>query len=159
MHTSFNHHFLKQALLAVMFSALPATVLAAGALPKNITLKYEVIKNDSPFANVKEHYTVNGNAYKVESITKGVGVYALFGERTLSSAGSVTENGLVPQHFELHQGDNAKRTLIADFDWQNKQLNMQVKGKPKVAALLPNTQDLASYAYQFMHQPSAIKSP
>jgi hypothetical protein len=53
-------------------------------------------------------------------------------------------------HFELHQGDNAKKSLLADFDWPKKSLQMTVKGQPKVAALTGGTQDLASFAYQFM---------
>jgi hypothetical protein len=144
-------------LLAVTLTVASASVFAAQ--PKSITLKYEVMKGDQLFAHVKEQYTVTGDQYKIESTTKGVGVYALFGERKLNSEGAVTNAGLVPKHFELHQGNKAKRTLITNFDWANNQLLMQVKGKVRKADLLPNTQDLASYAYHFMHNPSALNTP
>ena len=118
---------------------------------------YEVTKNGQPFAKVHEQFTVNGSSYKVESVTKGIGVYALFGERVLTSKGEVTAQGLKPEHFELHQGDNPKKALLADFDWAKQNLRMTVKGKLKEAALVAGTQDLASYAYQFMYQPETLK--
>lgn len=138
------------------------TAIAAEKLPvsaiKRITTQYSVTKNGQPFANVKESFVVTNNAYTVESVTKGVGVYALFGERKLSSQGEVTEAGLKPQRFELQQGDNPKKALSADFDWAANTLNMTVKGKPKSAPLSAGTQDLASYVYQFMHLPQPFKA-
>lgn len=132
---------------------------AKSALPKKISLKYSVTRNDMPFANVNEDFTVKGGNYEISSVTKGVGVYALFGERVLTSRGTVNRHGLQPMHFELHQGDKAKKTLITDYDWQHKQLNMQVKGKLRQAELFTGTQDLASYAYQFMYSPKMLKTP
>lgn len=125
--------------------------------PKLIQMNYEVTKDGQPFAKVKEQFSVTGNTYKIESITKGLGVYALLGERKLTSAGELTAEGLKPIHFELLQGDNPKKALLADFDWAKKTLRMMVKGKPKDAALTPGTQDLASYAYQFMFMPAPLK--
>ncbi len=125
----------------------------AFAQPKNIQLEYAVTRDGQPFATVKESFTQNGRQYKIESVTKGVGVYALFGERKLSSSGELTSAGLVPSHFELHQGDNAKKSLITDFDWANSTLNMQVKGLAKTAILQKGAQDLISYFYQFMFTP------
>lgn len=125
--------------------------------PKLIQANYEVSKNGQPFAKVKEQFTISGNSYKLESITKGIGVYALFGERKLISNGEVTAEGLKPEHFELHQGDNAKKSLYSDFDWPQKTLHMKVKNTVKDVALTPGTQDFASYAYQFMFMPAALK--
>lgn len=136
--------------------ACSATSLAESSkMPSRIQLTYAVNKDGQPFANVKEQFTITGNNYTVESVTRGLGVYALFGERKLTSQGTVTEQGLKPNHFELHQGDNAKKSLINDFDWATNTLNMTVKGKPKNAALKPGTQDLASYGYQFMYLAAA----
>ena len=130
---------------------------AQDALPKRIQANYAVTKNGQPFATVKEQFVVNGSTYKIESITKGIGVYALFGERKLTSAGEVTANGLKPAHFELQQGDNPKKALVTDFDWPKNTLHMLVKGKSKDAVLSEGTQDLASYAYQFMFLPKPLK--
>lgn len=145
----------------VCFSLFASTTAYAanGKLvpPKLIQANYEVTKNGQPFAKMKEQFTITGNTYKLESVSKGVGVYALFGERRLTSSGEVTPEGLKPMHFELHQGDNAKKSLFTDFDWPNKTVHMKVKNNVKDAVLTPGTQDLASYPYQFMFMPAALK--
>ena len=125
--------------------------------PKLIKASYEATRNGLPFAKVYEQLIITGNTYKVESITKGIGVYALFGERKLTSLGSLTSLGLKPNHFELQQGDNPKKALIADFDWTKNSLQMLAKGVAKQEALTEGTQDLASYAYQFMFLPAPLK--
>lgn len=145
--------------LALCAALSPAYALdsAKSNLPKQIQATYEVSKNGQPFAKVKEQFSISGNNYKVESVTKGIGVYALLGERILTSNGEVTATGLKPAHFELRQGDNAKKYLYSDFDWPQKTLHMKIKNAVKDAALAPGTQDLASYPYQFMFMPAALK--
>lgn len=125
----------------------------AFAYPKNIQLEYDVARNGKLFAKVKESFTQTGKQYRIKSVTKGIGVYALMGERVLTSTGAVTSQGLKPNHFELHQGKSEKKTLIADFNWAKNTLNMQVKGENKTEVLEKGTQDLASYLYQFMFNP------
>lgn len=140
---------------AIVFAQQPTS--PNSTFPKRIQAIYEVTKNGQPFAKVHEQFVVTGNTYKVESVTKGIGIYALFGERTLTSTGEVSAQGLKPSHFELHQGDNAKKTLLADFDWNKLTLAMTVKGNVKAASIVAGTQDLASYAYQFMFLPASLK--
>lgn len=139
---------------AIALAAPAKSEVAKFTPPKLIQANYEVSKNGQPFAKVKEQFSISGNSYKLESITKGIGVYALFGERKLISNGEVTAEGLKPAHFELHQGDNAKKSLYSDFDWPQKTLHMKVKNTVKDAGLVPGTQDFASYAYQFMFLPA-----
>src|SRR5688572_30439862 len=123
----------------------------ASALPKNIQLEYDVSRNGEQFAKVTESFTQTGKQYHIQSVTKGLGVYALMGERVLTSTGIVTKTGLKPVHFELQQGKRAKKALIADFNWDKNLLAMQVKGETRTEKLEPGTQDLASYVYQFMY--------
>lgn len=150
-------------LTLALFSTAVSSVHAQEAMaskfnpPKLIQANYEVTKNGQPFAKVKEQFTITDNTYKIESITKGIGVYALFGERKLTSTGEVTPEGLKPTHFELHQGDNAKKSLFTDFDWSKRTLHMKVKNTVKDAALTPGVQDLASYPYQFMFAHASLK--
>ncbi len=120
------------------------------AAPKSLTVTYEATRNGQPFANITETFTQQDGKYRIESETRGIGVYALFGVRRLLSEGEVGPSGLKPLHFELHQGSEAKRSLFADFDWPGNQLNMKVKGKPVTAELQPGAQDIASLIYQFM---------
>jgi len=125
----------------------------AQALPKNIQLEYELTRNGKQFATLKEDFKQEGKQYHIKSVTKGLGAYALMGERTLTSVGVVTKDGLKPTRFELHQGNRAKKTLIADFNWEKNKLNMQVKGEIRTEPLKKGSQDLASYVYQFMFNP------
>ena len=137
--------------LVVFLCLLNASVVFA--LPKSVQLEYDVARDGKLFARVKESFTQNGKQYRIQSVTKGVGIYALLGERKLTSIGAVTKAGLKPNHFELHQGRNDKKTLIADFDWVKNTLSMQKKDEKQTEKLSAGTQDLASYAYQFMFNP------
>jgi hypothetical protein len=141
---------LRNSILTVCCLLVASVVHAA---PRQVELVYEATRNGQPFATVTETFRQENGRYRIESVTQGVGVYALFGKRRLLSEGEVTEQGLKPSHFELHQGDNDKKSLLTDFDWPQNQLNMQVKGKTVTAALEPGTQDLASFIYQFMFRP------
>lgn len=144
----FNH--IKVLGFVILLSVSSTLFAQQTMLPKRILVNYEVTKNGQPFAKVREQFVVTENAYKVESVTKGIGVYALLGERKLVSSGEVTAQGLKPMRFELHQGGNSKKSIYADFDWTEQILRMTVKGKLKELPLVQGTQDLASFAYQFM---------
>lgn len=140
------------ALSSVLLTLLCASV--ASAAPTKVSLVYEVTRKGQPFASVTETFTQSAGQYKIESVTKGIGVYALLGVRKMLSVGNVTAQGLQPTHFELHQGDQAKRSVFADFDYVNNSVTLQAKGKQKVESLIPQTQDLASLMYQWMFVPS-----
>jgi hypothetical protein len=137
----------------IIVALLLFAVNIAFAQPKSISLEYDITRNGKHFGTVKEVFTQDGKQYHVRSVTKGTGIYALLGERVLMSKGEVTANGLKPMQFELLRGDSERKSLRADFDWTKNILNMLVKGKTRTATLVPGTQDLASYAYQFMYTP------
>ena len=139
--------------LVLLMLTKPLLAQEQNKIPKNIQLDYEVTRDGQAFAKVHESFTQNGQHYRIESTTKGLGIYALFGVRQMISEGDVTPAGLKPKHFELHQGDNKNKSLFADFDWVNNKLTMQVKGENITEPLTAGTQDLASYAYQFMYKP------
>lgn len=132
--------------------------VAKFTVPKSITATYVVTKNGDPFANVHEQFTSTKNTYRIESVTKGLGVYALLGERKLTSTGEITAQGLKPSHFELHQGNHKKKSLFTDFDWAKQSLVMTIKGEKETVELKAGTQDLASYAYQFMFMRASLKN-
>jgi len=150
--------YIQVASIAFFFITSSAFAAQQVNLPKRIQASYVVSKNGTPFAKVREQYVVTGSTYKVESTTKGLGIYALLGVRKLTSTGKVTRKGLVPTHFELHQGSNPNKALFTDFDWANNTLRMLGKGEPKVVPLTAGTQDLASFAYQFMFLPKPFKN-
>ncbi len=127
---------------------LLASSLALAAPPQKVTAVYEATRNGQPFATVTETYRQEGNRYKVESQTKGIGVYALFGVRKQASEGEVTADGLKPARFTQQQGD--KKPVVAEFDWAAGKLTMTNKNKTSTADLEPGAQDLAGFSYQFM---------
>jgi len=131
--------------IGLLLLCLSGVALAA---PTKITAVYDVTRKGQPFATVNETFTQDGKNYRIESITSGIGVYALLGKRKLLSEGEISPNGLVPKHFEQQQGE--KKGASADFDWNNNTITMTNKGKANIAPLEVGTQDLASYAYQFM---------
>lgn len=131
-------------------SLLLLSGLACAAPPQKITAVYEATRNGQPFATVTETYRQEGAHYRIESLTKGIGVYVLFGVRRLSSEGEVTAEGLKPARFEQQQGD--KKPVVAEFDWNAGKLTMSAKNKTTTVALVAGTQDVASFPYQFMFQ-------
>ncbi|HEY7985871.1 MAG TPA: DUF3108 domain-containing protein [Methylophilaceae bacterium] len=142
MKKSFN-------LLFVLLLCFAVNALADS--PQKITAVYAATRNGQDFATVNETFTQTNGRYHIESVTSGIGVYALFGKRKLSSDGEVTADGLHPKHFEQWQG--SKLVASADFNWANNALTMTVKGKASTAILEAGTLDLASYAYQFAFKP------
>ena len=133
--------------LWVLCLFVATTTLAA---PQQVKLVYQATRNGQPFATITETFQQQNGRYRIESVTDGIGVYGLFGKRRLVSEGEVTAQGLRPAHFELQQGDNAKKAVFADFDWEARTVAMKSKGQTTSAALEDGTQDLLSYAYQFM---------
>lgn len=135
--------------VGLLFAGLLFTSVASAA-PKQVDLVYQATRNGQPFATITETYRQKNGRYRIESVTEGIGVYALLGKRILLSEGDVTAEGLKPSHFELHQGDNEKKSLFADFDWAANTLTMKIKGNPTTVPLEKGAQDLSSFAYQFM---------
>jgi hypothetical protein len=139
-------------MLRLLAFALLLAAQVAVAAPQQLKAVYQATRNGQPFATVTETFIRDGSKYKLESLTEGIGVYALFGKRRLLSEGDVTAEGLRPTHFEQQQGE-PRKNISADFDWSANQLTMKYKGKTNTAALEPGTQDILSYGYQFMFKP------
>ena len=129
-----NRYSFKATLVVAIFGLLIPSMTQA-AQPTKIDVEYTATREGSPFANVTETYRQENGRYRIESVTAGIGVFALFGKRLMTSEGEVTGQGLKPSHFELHQGDNPKKALISDFDWPANTLNLQVKGEASSSPL------------------------
>jgi hypothetical protein len=142
-----------KAFMWALISSFALVGVAQAAPPTKISLEYMATRDGKPFANVTESYKQENGRYKIESLTAGIGVFALLGKRVMTSEGEVTPQGLKPSHFELRQGDNPKKALISDFDWSASTLNMQIKGEASSSPLDKGAQDLASFPYQFMFNP------
>ncbi len=84
---------LRVTILACVLAILMVPV--AHAVPKSIKLTHEVKRNGKLFGHVTETFSQNGKQYQLQSVTKGIGVYALLGERKLLSQGEVTKRAYV----------------------------------------------------------------
>ena len=129
--------------------ALAATLaLAAG----NISATYAMFQNGQKVGEVSEHFTREGNTYRIESETRAIGIYALFarGAYKLTSRGEIGKEGLRPAHFEYQRGDDPAKRVTADFDWTKNTLTLTHDGKSETLPLEPGTQDRLSQNYQFM---------
>ena len=135
------------------FLLLFNTLAFSKELPTNLELKYELTQNGELLGTVVEKFVSDETGkYHIESATKGIGLYALFGDRVLISEGIITPEGLKPKHFEVHQGNNVSKDAIVDFDWDNKILITRYKGSETKENIENKTQDLISYLYQFNYE-------
>ncbi len=134
---------------ALLLWAAAASVQAA---PQRVSAQYQLLKDGQPVAVVDETFTRSGDRYRIESETKGVGIFALLvkGSVRLVSSGEVTKKGLRPLHFEHHRGADPARTIYADFDWPANSLDLRHDGATETVALQPGSQDRLSLMYQFM---------
>ena len=113
----------------VFFLFIFDTLAFSKELPSNLELKYELTQNGELVGTVIEKFVTDETGkYRIESATKGIGLYALFGDRVLISEGIISPEGLKPKHFELHQGNNASKDAIVDFDWDSQILITRYKG-------------------------------
>lgn len=125
------------------------TLVFSKELPNIIELKYELTQNGELLGTVVEKFISDETGkYHIESVTKGIGLYALFGDRVVISEGNISPEGLKPKHLEVHQGNNQSKDAIVDFDWENQILITRYKGAEIKENIENKTQDLISYLYQ-----------
>jgi hypothetical protein len=93
----------------------------------------------------------NTAQYRIESVIQAKGLAALIIPDLLQiSDGSLISTGLQPQHYLYQFGDKKSKTFSANFDWQNKIINLQSERSQQQLDLTEGTQDLLSFMYQFM---------
>jgi len=133
----------------VFFLFIFNTLVFSKELPNILELKYELTQNGELLGTVNEKFiSEQTGKYHIESVTKGIGLYALFGDRVVISEGNISLEGLKPRHLEVHQGNNQSKDAIVDFDWENQMIITRYKGAETKENIENKTQDLISYLYQ-----------
>ena len=96
--------------------------------------------------------------YSLSSEMKAKGLLSLFiQQRTLTSEGLVTDNGLQPINFKYQVAGNKEKSTDTVFDWQNRTVIFH-SSKGEIRVDLPDeAQDLLSFMYQFMFVPPLNK--
>ena len=131
---------------------------AAAYIEADFELKRSV-NGDTVAGTVGEaHISYKADAsgrYIIKSVAEAKGFASLFvsGQLRQESEGRVTDKGLQPERFLYQYGSDAAKAQRASFDWTAGKLVMEsAKGKT-TAQLVPGTQDLLSFMYQFMFTP------
>lgn len=127
--------------------ALPGAVAAAPA--QRVEVAYELTRNGTAIAELTERLEHDGKSYRLAAQMKGKGVFALRGDATRSSRGTIAADGLRPAEFEDKR--TGRDTARAKFDWPAKTLSLQAKdGAPaETKPLTPDMQDRLSFTYSF----------
>ncbi len=132
-----------------------AAAAPAPAVPARVEAEYQIAAAGLVIGRVRETFTREGDAYRLESTTRTEGVFKLFRDDTivLRSEGRIGPAGLVPLRFEQRQAGSKGHDTVATFDWAGKVLRSEHGGETKTVDLPAGTQDRLSVMYQFMFEP------
>jgi hypothetical protein len=136
----------------LLFCIAPALFAAP---PARIEASYDVTTKGIKIAEIKEDFTRTGNKYRIVSVTKPVGLLAVFRPDTLQvvSEGEITKNGLRPQKFLYQRSQETLKNTAADFDWRQSTLKLSDRQGIRSEPLPAATQDRLSALYQFRYEP------
>jgi len=130
--------------------ALAPGALAQPASPVRLEVEYELTRNGSTVAEVREHLEHGNGSYQLTETWKGRGIYALLGKATRTSAGTLDADGPRPREFtDERSGRDTQRVW---FDWSAKTITRRYKGPARTEALLPGTQDRLSFLFALAYQ-------
>jgi hypothetical protein len=140
-----------RALIALLLCCSAPALLAAP--PARIDASYDVSTKGVKIAEIKERFIRTGNQYRIESITKPVGLLALFKPDTLQviSEGEITRQGLRPLHFIYKRSQETLKNTEASFDWNQSALMLSDRYGQRFEPLPAGTQDRLSVQYQFRY--------
>jgi hypothetical protein len=133
--------------------ALLLACAGAWAVPRQIASEYELTSTGMTIGQVRERFVREGDTYRIESVSRALGVLKLLHDETitLQSSGTVGPEGLRPLRFEERRARDPQRNVSASFDWERGVMRSDFRGKTTEHALAPRTQDRLSMLYQFMH--------
>ena len=133
-----------------------ASALFAATPTRHIEASYDVFTRGIKIAVITENFTRTGDHYRIESITKPVGLLAVFKPDTLDvvSEGDVTAQGLRPQHFVYKRSQDTIKNASASFNWEKSSLWLDYSDGARSVPLPADAQDRLSGLYQFHYVPS-----
>lgn len=145
-------------LIILLLCATPLQVLAApqpAAPPSQIKASYDVLKGGIKGVAISEAFTRTQDHYRIESVSKAVGLLAAFKPETIrvTSEGSVTAKGLRPSAYIQERKLDSDRNTRAGFDWAARRITLTDRAGEVTQPLLAGTQDRLSAMYQFMFTP------
>lgn len=142
----------KRLVLCAFVTVTLAFAQGAIANVREVTSVYHLFSGKFKLGEVTETLVIEANRYHIESVAKPILGFIL-PTLTLSSRGTVTADGLRPDHFSQKLSNRPEKTITADFDWDNNVLNLKFNGKEEQHELKPLTFDTLSLRYQFIFTP------
>ena len=132
---------------------LLSTSVAAAAPPSYVTAEYAVTHTGLTIGRVNETYTLKGDQYSAQSVTRSEGPLKLIldDQITLESSGRLGSSGLQPLEFVQRRAKDSKRDLKTRFDWDKGTVSTLLHGEKSEVPLPRETQDRLSAMYQFLH--------
>ena len=145
-------------LLLLVGTAPQALFAATPSLPvqvTNVDAHYDVLKGNIKVATMTETYTLTQGGYHIESVTKAIGLLAMFKPEVIrvTSEGILTAKGLRPLTYIQERKLDTARNSRADFDWKTKHITLTDRAGKRTLPLPAGTQDRLSAMYQFMFAP------
>ena len=134
------------------YSLLLLFALPAHAAPSRLEAQYDIFKSGLKVAVMHETFTRNQDRYRIESVTRPYGLFALFKHETIHvvSTGTITALGLRPQTFDYRREHDTDRNAHADFNWLTGKITLTDHAGTRTIPLHTGTQDRLSAMYQFM---------
>lgn len=152
------HKIITRSIIVLLLSLSAQPLLAETA--GRIQATYDVIGFGMTLANITETFTRTDGNYKIESVTKAVGMLARFKPETvrITSQGKVTPQGLRPLSFIMTREIDTNKNASAKFNWE-KNIVTQTDYKGVNDLPLPAaTQDRLSVLYSMPIQAKSDQS-
>lgn len=152
------HKIITRSIIVLLLSLSAQPLLAETT--SRIQANYDVIGFGMTLANITETFTRTDGNYKIESVTKAVGMLARFKPETvrISSQGKVTPQGLRPLSFIMTREIDTNKNASAKFNWE-KNIVTQTDYKGVNDLPLPAaTQDRLSVLYSMPIQAKSDQS-
>ena len=123
----------------------------AVAFPARIDLEFDLARgiDQAPIGRVVHRFERDGKRYLIRSTTMATGIASLFvtGRYVQESRGTLTDEGLQPEHFSVRRG-RVERTESADFDWPSARATVSADGSSRDWVLRAGAQDQLSVLHQ-----------
>ena len=141
-------------LLCCGMSSIAAPAIPADT-PSRLQVSYDMLKGSLKAATITEIYIRTQDHYRIESVSKPVGLIAMLKPETIRivSEGTVTAKGLRPITFTNQRELDRERNVSADFDWATNRITLNDRAGNRTLSLPAGTQDRLSAMYQFMFVP------
>jgi Protein of unknown function (DUF3108) len=127
----------------------------AQAQVREIKTTYFLLKGATKLGEVTEKFTIRDGKYYIESVAKPI-LSWLLPTLTQTASGTVTPEGLKPDHFTQSLSNKPEKNIAADFNWTGHELLLTRNGETKRHDLKAQTFDSLSLKYQFMFAPPNV---